>query len=173
MFKKIKKYFFYQAFNTNDVKRKAGINKIDSVCILFDGTDESERKIVHKFKKQINPLGNKLVKSLAFINNRLPLDNIDYDAYNLKDVNWYGIPKSEKVTEFINYDFDLLIVLCNRMLPHFEFIVAHSQSRFIIGPAITRSTRYFHMIVDSPESNDSNVLIQKIIEAIDSISIKN
>ena len=173
MLKQIKKYLFYKAFHPSDVKRKFGINKIDSVCILFDGTEESERKIIHKFKKQINPQGNKTVKSLAFINNRLPLDNIDYDAYNLKDVNWYGIPKSDKIDTFIQYDFDLFIVMCKKMLPHFEYIIAHSNSRFIIGPSITRSTQYFHMTVDTQDNGDTSDLIQKFIKAIETISIKN
>lgn len=173
MLKLIKKYLFYKAFHTSDVIRKSGINKIDSVCILFDGTEESERKIIHKFKKQINPQGVKTVKSLAFINNRLPLDNIDYDAYNLKEVNWYGIPKSVKINEFIDSDVDLLIVMCKKMLPHYEYIIAHSKARFIIGPSITRSTQYFHMTVECHENHDTSDLIQKIIKAIETISIKN
>lgn len=173
MIKNIKKYLFYKAFEHIQVKRKVGINKIDSVCILFDGTDENERKIIHKFKKLINPSGSKIVKSLAFINNRLALDNVDYDAYNLKDVNWYGIPKSDKTDTFIKYEFDLLIVLCKKMLPHFEYIIAHSNTRFIVGPSITRSTQYFHMTVDSQDIDDTNELIQKFIKAIETISIKS
>jgi hypothetical protein len=173
MIKAIKKYLFYKAFEHVQVKRKVGINKMDSVCILFDGTDENERKIIHKFKKQINPQGNKTVKSLAFINNRLALDNVDYDAYNLKDVNLYGIPKSEKTDAFIKYDFDLLIVICKKMLPHFEYIIAHSHSRFIIGPSITRATKYFHLTVDIQDNDDTNHIIQKFIKAIDTISIQN
>jgi hypothetical protein len=101
------------------------------------------------------------------------LDNIDYDAYNLKDVNWYGIPKSDKIDTFIDYDCDLFIVMCKKMLPHFEYIIAHSKSRFIIGPSLTRSTQYFHMTVDSQDNIDTNDLIQKFIKAIETISIKN
>jgi hypothetical protein len=50
------------------------------------------------------------IKSLAFIDNALPFDNVDYAMHTIKkNINWYGVPFGEKVEEFIRKKFDLLI----------------------------------------------------------------
>ena len=175
MIERIKRWFFEKDLNAQLISKKNirnGVNAAAVIGILFDGTSEEDRKIVHKFKKQLNPNGNKKVKSLAFIQNKLPLDNIDYDAYNQKDVKWFGVPFGEKVEEFIQTNFDILIVLCEKMRPHFEFIIAKSQETFVIGPNIERSEQYFTFIVDNKESVGLQNLINKIIVGIDKIAIK-
>jgi hypothetical protein len=175
MFKSIRKWLFYKAFTKRDKKRIApgsAVNPVRNVCILFDGTDENQRKIVHQFKKTIAVEGRSEVKSLAFVNNRLPLDNVDYAAYNLKHVNWYGIPSGEKVEAFIKFNYDMMIVLCKKMLPHYEYIIAHSEARFFVGPAITRAEQYFDLIVDLPKSGDTNELIKNVIKMVNLVAVK-
>ena len=175
MIEKIKRWFFDKELNVqlkNNGAVRNGVNAAASIGILFDGTLEADRKTVHKFKKQLNPSGAKQIKSLAFIQNKLPLDNIDYNAYNEKDVKWYGVPFGEKVEEFIQYNFDILIILCEKMRPHFEFIIAHSKATFIIGPNIDKSEKYFTFMVDNTNSVGIQALIDKIIVSIDKIAVK-
>lgn len=175
MIQKIKDWFFYKEFKfyTPTKSHKTNtVNNGNSICILFDGSQEEDRKIVHQFKKNINPSQNKQVKSLAFINNKLPLDNVDYAAYNLKDVKWFGIPFGEKVEEFISYEYDLLIVLCNHMEPHYEYIIANNKSAFKIGPNLDKAQKYLDLIIEINENDDVSAIIKKIIKNIDIISIK-
>lgn len=174
MFKQIRKWLFYKAFSNKNIRINSGntVNPVRNVCILFDGTEEDQRKIVHQFKKTIAAGGRSDVKSLAFINNRLPLDNVDYAAYNLKQINWYGIPNGEKVEAFINNNYDMMIVLIKKMLPHFEYIIAHSNAKFIVGPAITRAENYFDLIVEMPKSTDTNELINNIIKMVNLVAVK-
>ncbi len=175
MIERIKRWFFEKDLNAQIIAKKNIKNEVNTAAvigIIFDGTSEDDRKIVHKFKKQLNPSGNKQVKSLAFIQNKLPLDNVDYNAYNQKEVKWYGVPFGEKVEEFIQTNFDILIVLCEKMRPHFEFIIAKSQTTFVIGPNIERSEKYFTFIVDSKESKGLQNLIEKIIVGIEKIAVK-
>jgi len=175
MIERIKRWFFDKDLAAlHVVKRdvKSGINVAASIGILFDGTLEADRKTIHKFKKLLNPNRAKQIKSLAFIQNNLPLDNVDYNAYNQKDIKWYGVPFGEKVEEFIQNNFDILIVLCEKMRPHFEFIIAQSKATFIIGPNIDKSEQYFTFIVDNSNSVGIQTLIDKIIVSIDKIAIK-
>ncbi len=175
MIESIKRWFFNKDLNLGLIAKKQikdSINEAYTIGIIFDGTSEDDRKTVHKFKKQLNPKGNKEVKSLAFIQNKLPLDNIDYNAYNQKNVKWYGLPFGDKVEGFINSNFDILIVLCERMLPHFEFIIAHSKSNFIIGPNIEKSEQYFTFIIDIKDSIGLQTFIDRVIVSIDKIAIK-
>lgn len=175
MVNSIKNWLLHQKFESKarpNEPTSTGINTLQSIGILFDGTDEEERKVVHKFKKNINPDQKRDIKSLAFINNKLPLDNIDYSAYNLKDVKWFGLPFGEKIDEFIQYNFDLLIVISKQMLPHTEYIVAHSKSKFIIGTGLELAEKYFDIIVDVENSDSTNVILNKITTAINKIAIK-
>jgi len=170
----IKNWLFYREFDTSKrVKHMSNtINPVSSICILFDGTNEDDRKKVHQLNKTLNPSGNKIIKSLAFIDNNLPLDNIDYSGYNRKNVKWYGIPFGEKVEEFIHFNFDILIVLCKKMLPHYEYIIGHSEARFIIGAAIHKAEKYFNLIVDTGEQQDIDDMIRSIIKGVEKIAIK-
>lgn len=175
MFKSIRKWLFYKSFaepKKKTVQKNDVVNPLRSICILFDGTEESERKLVHQFKKSISQSGRAEVKSLAFVNNRLPLDNVDYAAYNLKDINWYGVPSGEKVNAFIKYDYDLMIVLCKKMLPHYEYIVAHAETQFIVGPSITRAEKYFDLLVDVPKSNNTQELTKNVLNALNLVAVK-
>jgi hypothetical protein len=175
MIDRIKRWFFDKDLTALHVVKKDvknGVNVAASIGILFDGTLEADRKTVHKFKKQLNPNGAKQIKSLAFIHNKLPLDNVDYNAYNHKDIKWYGVPFGEKVEEFIQNNFDILIVLCEKMRPHFEFIIAQSKATFIIGLNIDKSEQYFTFMVDHDDSVGLQSLINKIIVGIDKIAVK-
>jgi len=173
----IKDYWFTKSLNKVNKSTRTTLDPVNSysnIAILFDGTQEEDRKSVHRFKKTINRNGTKSIKSLTFLDNSLPLDNVDYAAYNKKNVNWYGIPTGEKIEEFLHSQFDLLIVLCKSMSPHFEYIIANSLSNFVIGPAISKSEKYFHLMVDF-DSNEHDLahLGKKIIQGIDLIAIKN
>lgn len=175
MIDSIKRWFFNKDLNSGlstQKEVKEAVNAANAIGIVFDGTSEDDRKIVHKFKKRLNPNGDKQVNSIAFIQNNLPLDNVDYNAYNQKDLKWYGVPFGDKVEEFINSNFDILIVLCEKMRPHFEFIIAHSKANFIIGPNIDKSKQYFTFIIDSSDSIGLQTLIDRIILSIDNIAIK-
>lgn len=175
MFRRLKKWMFYKSFavNSGDKKKpRIEINEINSICILFEGTDESERKLVHQFKKKLIGKSNKKVDSLAFIKNKLPVDNMDYAAFNLKNINWYGVPSGGKVNQFVNTPCDLLIVLCTKMLPHYEYIIAHSKAKFKIGPALTRAEKYLDLIVDAPLDRGTQVMVSDIIKAVETVAVK-
>jgi hypothetical protein len=176
MLDKIKNIWFYKAFN---VKAKTTLqkpiisNKGSQILILFNGTHEEDRKTVHRLKKKLISSGASSVKSLAFIDNALPLDNVDYAAYNKKNITWYGKPVGDKVEAFMNAPADMLIVLCAEMLPHYEYIIAHAQAPFIMGPDIAKSTLYFNLTVQYPASNNLEDMVKAIIQAVDVVAIKD
>ncbi|MBK9735947.1 MAG: hypothetical protein IPO92_13715 [Saprospiraceae bacterium] len=175
MIEQIKQWFLYREFKVIDKSQKSAVSKVNSgnkISILFNGTSEDDRKIIHKFKKVLNPSGQKNIKSLAFIDNTLPLDNVDYDAYNNINLKWYGLPFGPKIDEFIHQHSDIFVVLCERMLPHYEYIIAHANADFIIGPNIDKSEKYFNLIIDTLGKPGLQTLIDKIILNTDKISVK-
>lgn len=175
MLDRIKKTLYYRAFRTqtkNKSQKPLLSVKGGTVIILFNGTREEDRKTVHRFKKKLTASGASSVKSLAYIDNKLPLDNVDYAAYNKKNINWYGVPSGEKAEAFMQSPADILIVLCPEMLPHYEYIIAHSQAQFIIGPDISNSTTYFNLTVQHPTSDNLEDMVHAITKAVDVIAEK-
>jgi len=173
MLNHIKRWFFNKNLPKPIRKQKSfGLNPQKSVAILFNGTSEEDRKAVHAFKKRIKNSGAITVKSLAFINNKLPLDNIDYAAYNLKNVNWYGLPSGEKVEEFMSGPWDIVIFLGDTLENHYEYILKNINASFIIGNAIKDAETFFDLTVDTQNSKDMAKKINTIIKSIDIISIK-
>ncbi|HRO07447.1 MAG TPA: hypothetical protein PK611_02620 [Saprospiraceae bacterium] len=175
MIKGIKKWLFYRSFTVDsrrNVQQTHSVNQLKTVGVLFDGTSESERKLVHQFKKYISQSGRVEVKSLAFVDNRLPLDNVDYAAFNRTDINWYGIPSGDKVSEFIKNNFDLLIILTRKMLPQYEYIIAHSTAKFKVGPSIKRAENYLELIVDLPGDHNTELLQNNILKALNLVALK-
>lgn len=175
MIEQIKQWFLYREFKVIKKPQTASMPKVNSghqISILFNGTTEDDRKIIHKLKKILNSSGQKQIKSFAFIDNTLPLDNVDYDAYNHLNIKWYGLPFGPKIDEFIQQHSDIFLVLCERMLPHYEYIIAHANADFIIGPNIDKSEKYFSLIIDTLGKPGLSALIDKIILNTDKISIK-
>jgi hypothetical protein len=140
------------------------------VAILFDGTHEEDRKTVHAFKKHIKVSGSPRVKSLAFINNKLPLDNVDYAAYNLKDTLWFGQPTGENVEEFIRGHWDIVIFLGREITPHFEYILKMVNASFIVGISENEPVALFDLTVEVKKEDSLEKRIQTIIRSIDIIS---
>lgn len=175
MFERIRKWFFYREFNATLHARKrstGGTNPEKKIAILFDGTSEDDRKTVHRFKKMINKDGSREVKSLAYVDNNLPLDNVDYAAYNRKNLKWYGAPFGNRVEEFISRDEDVLIVLCKEMTLHYEYLIGFSRAAFIIGPAMEKAEKYFDLIIDAGQGIDLDALIRQMVSAVDQVCIK-
>lgn len=173
MLNRIKRWFFIKNLpKSSNSFKGTGVNPQKRIAILFDGSTEDDRKVVHEFKKRMKNSGASVVKSLAFVNNKLPLDNVDYAAYNLKNVNWYGFPSGQKVEEFIEGQWDVVIFLGDDMAAHFEFILRNVNASFIIGATKADNNNLFHLSIDSSETKNLTQKINTIIKSIDIISIK-
>lgn len=171
MWTNFKKWIFDRRLPQSVVKeRVAGLNPQQHVAILFDGTNEEDRKTVHAFKKIIKAAGSPRVKSLAFINNKLPLDNVDYSAYNLKNIYWYGQPTGQNVEMFIRGHWDMVIFLGQEMTPHFEYILKMVNASFIVGISEKEPVPLFDLTVEIKKEDSLEKRIQTIIRSIDIIS---
>ena len=104
------------------------------VGILFNGTNLDERKPVLAFAKRLKKEG-KRVKLLAFMDNKADNSNFPFNNFNRKDINWYYIPKSEDVRNFMEEPFDILINLELTPSPWMDYIPALSKARFRVGTA--------------------------------------
>lgn len=50
------------------------------------------------------------------------------------------------------------------MLPHYEYIIAHSEAKFIMGTALNKAEKYFNLMVDTGESQDIDDMISSVMK---------
>ena len=58
---------------------------------------------------------------------------MQYDFFNIKDLNWYYKPQNYIIDNFIQKEYDILINLCDSSVIPIKYLVASSIARFKIG----------------------------------------
>jgi len=86
------------------------------------------------------------VQVLAYISKEIRLENFHFDYISSKDLNWYHIPKMERLESFINQDFDYLFNLHPQSHRTLDFISKISKSRIKVGPEAAAADCYDIMI---------------------------
>lgn len=169
----LRKFLFRRrlsSFNSTNL-HKAGeghFNKIRSIGIVFDATDLDTRERVMLFAKRQKEGGSK-VKLLGFFNKKLDDISFSFPYFSLKDINFFYIPKSDAVDEFIREPFDVLICLDLQVQDVILYISAASQAIFKIGPGQEHS-RYFDLLVDLKPSEGLEGYIKTIKETFNKIT---
>ena len=112
------------------------LSKAKKIAVLFDAVDENSGKEVNALlkyflKKNID------VDVLGFVNNTkmesFHLSTIHVNYFNLKNLNLFDIPNSQKTIRFISKDYDMLINLSfNNSFPT-RYLALKSNSKYRIG----------------------------------------
>ena len=112
------------------------LSKAQKIAVLFDAVDEDSGKKVNTLlkyflKKNID------VDVLGFVNKKkmeaFHLSTIHVNYFNLKHLNLFAIPASQKTTRFISKKYDMLINLSfNNSFPT-RYLALKSNSKYRIG----------------------------------------
>ena len=90
----------------------------------------------------------KTVILLAFSKDKKEAPREDIFVFTPKDTNWYGIPKSESVTQFCDTEFDVLLCPFTAYNRSLHYAVLASKARCRVG--------IYHL----HESNDYELMVQ-------------
>ena len=84
------------------------------------------------------------------------------NSLTIDDLSWWGIPKPEKVSDFIEMNFDLL--LCLALEPNYavEYVTALTQSNFKVGSS-PDDENYFDLNIKINENQDAMYLAKQQI----------
>ena len=158
--KKNKQAEFFNFSNTN------------KIGILFNGSEKKNNIIV---KETIKYFSNKNIscEALGFVNRKrmyeYNLTSLNIDFFNLKDCNFFGIPKSNNAVSFIKERFDVLINLSNENHFLYDYIVTKSKSKLKIGHS---NSNYYDLIIKS-DFNDAGTFIKEVIFYLELIHSNN
>ena len=144
----VREYFLQKLIRKIDLKRRAvTYESAQTVGILFDATELSQRDAVLQFSKKLKEK-NKRVKLLGFFNNKQDVNNYSFKAFNKNEVDWLMRPKSEAVEYFNRNTFDLLIGIYQGDNLPLEYIAALSKAHLRVGP-YTDNTYCYDLMIDT------------------------
>ncbi|QIA07988.1 hypothetical protein G0Q07_09725 [Draconibacterium halophilum] len=84
------------------------------------------------------------------------------NSLTINDLNWWGIPKPEKVSDFIEMKLDLLLCLASEKNYAVDYITALSHAKFKIGSSETDNS-YFDLNIKIGQNKDTMFLAQQQI----------
>lgn len=84
------------------------------------------------------------------------------NSLTVTDLNWWGIPKPDKIGDFIEMQFDLLLCLAQETNYSVEYIIALSNSKFKIGSS-QNDQNHFDLNIKIGENKDVMYLAKQQI----------
>jgi hypothetical protein len=123
-----------------EVKKMSRMNKSVSLAhaqnigILFTINNASQLKEAEDLAQALKAT-HKKVQLMGFLSDKMlkltPNSNIQ--LLSEEDVEWNYIPKKDKIINFINSEFDILINLCTEICFPLTYVTALSKSLFKVG----------------------------------------
>jgi hypothetical protein len=142
--------------NLKDAKKIGILYNLDNVPD-YDVVAEFVTRLQHE-RKEVKALG--YVKNKNLISRFLP--KLSYDFFSGKDMNWFYKPVKDKVMDFIQKDFDLLIDLDMKDSLPLKYISGLSMSMCRIGRYSEDNASCYDLMLDVNPSTPVNEFIRQI-----------
>lgn len=167
--------YFYKK-EISKVRRNRSIQNLKdakTIGIIYDASDEKTHNIICDFVKYFQE-NMKVVKAIGYVNYpRLPhycFPKLSFDYFTKKDLNWFYRPTPQRVHDFINQEYDIVIDLCMKDCFPLHYIAGLSKGKFKVG----RYGYKFSGIYDFMLNVEENITHEKFIkECVHYLSILN
>ncbi len=88
------------------------------------------------------------------------------------DLTWIKLPRLEKIDDFININFDVLINMSLKQNLVLDYITLLSKAKFKVGSS-TDESNYFDLNINIGENDDSMYLVEQQIFYLAQLNNKN
>jgi hypothetical protein len=158
-------YFRKELEKTGRSRKLTNLKDARKIGILYNLDDVPDYDIVSEFVTQLQH-DRKEVKALGYVKNKNLvsrfLPKLSYDFFSTRDMNWFYRPAKEKVTDFIQKDFDLLIDLDLKDSLPLKYICGLSMSLCRVGRFSEENTSCYDLMLDVNPSTPLNEFIRQI-----------
>lgn len=143
--------------NTNRVPKIPKLEKHSKVVVIWQ---PSEKPAVQYLREHFNQQGAIFRDYCIFDKDSNPA--AEANSLTVADLNWWGIPKPEKVNDFLDMNFDLLLNIAFE--PNFavDYVTALSKARFKIGSS-PNNENHFDLNINVGENKDPLYLAKQQI----------
>ena len=146
--------------------------KTKKIGIIFNGDIKKNiditRQLIDYFKEK-----GISCEALGFVNkvkmNEYNLASLNIDYFNLKDCNFFGLPKNDRVMNFTSEKFDILINISDENNLIYDYLVSHSSAKFRVG----KDNNDLYDLLINAKNNDSKDFVSEVIFYLDLISKNN
>ena len=134
---KIGKWVFLRELKLNKrIKSVCNLEDAKSIGILYEATSQEQILEIKPLVKYFFGL-RKDVKAFGYVNSKkydeCHIPKLQYDFFNLKDLNWYYKPQNDYIKNFVQQEYDILINLSNSDCIPIKYLVASSIANFKVG----------------------------------------
>lgn len=127
-----------------------------NVGILLIIHNQKELTEAEKLAEELSS-EDKKIKILVFMDDKsLPKPkNQNIQVLSEEDIEWNYIPKKEKIINFINNEFDMLINLCTEICFPLTYVTALSKSLFKVGAYNKNQTAFYDFMIATEQHSFS------------------
>lgn len=161
MIYKIVKDFFLKRNVNNKLKNyqlQLSSNKIVKVGVLIDANYfMNQEELIEEIVKHGILIEN--IDILSFVNKKKKTILEKFDFFFRKDISFGGLFKSERVTNFTEQSFDLLISYYDIQKPTLLLVTRSSKAKFKVGFQ-TIDKRVNHLVINTVAENYSEFITE-------------
>lgn len=166
LFNRLKAWFFYRFLrknidDENRTKKVYNINTASSFGVIFDATIADNNMLVANFIGKLKASGKK-VYSLAYINDKKTESSELMKFFNKASLNWYKIPRNKEVDEFIKQPMDVLISVHTKESLPLQYIAAHSEAKFRMGPYVEKAKNSYDWMIHSESDHSIKTYLNQV-----------
>ncbi len=153
-----------QLSKTRDVQ-SCNWDSASSIGILYKINDERSVKHVKWYMREVKKkYGQKKMFALGYFDEKMAPAYISHgletDFFLKKDVNWYGKPSAQSVTNFVEEPFDLLIDLTEYECVPLRFVLSESKARFKVGKYAPQNEPFYDLMIATKEEGWNHYMEQ-------------
>jgi hypothetical protein len=137
------------------------IQSARTIAILFDATEEKDRKDVLALVELWQEEHRKKVRLLGFVDNKQPLGQTQFPQFTPKDLKWNGTLVSEAAKTFLEDKPDLLLCLNKNQVLPLAWVAAASKAAMKIGSA-TPPPHDFDMVLETPAEKGVRFFVDQL-----------
>jgi len=143
-------------------KRLVNLDEAQTICIVYKVNTQKDFNLIKDLTKALTS-GKKNVLALGFVNrDEIPNYCIAANAgyyFTRKDLNWYGIPRTDYLKGLINKEFDILIDFSLDDTFINRYITSLSVSCFKVGLHTEYNQAHLDMMIRMDDSSELDEFI--------------
>jgi hypothetical protein len=140
-----------------------------SIGIIYNVGEEKDYLIVTDFVGRLQN-DKKEVRTLGWINLKDPphycYPRLMFDYITKRNINWFHKPSGEKISDFMNKDFDILLNIDTTDNPSLTYATALSKAKFKVGIYAEKNKDYFDFMIALDKTPEVPKLIEQMMANI-------